>query len=391
MHASSSRTVRTLALSGLLVGGMLAAAHAQAPLAGTAPEVTPETARMAAPVPASAPARELEWYTAEVPVTSQESRERDAALGRALAQVLVRVSGQAAATNDPVVQRALRVAESMAVASEYRDVEEMAGGVPVQRQVLAASFDPDAVDALVMAAGLPLWAGERPKPLLWLAIDDGGGAGPRLVSAQQINVVKPLAQRGLERGLRFLLPGGSAVEQPAAGSIWALDAAAVSVLSSRYGARVQLLGKVARAGATGWTSDWLLAEGGSELARWTVTDPSPQRAIAAGADRAADILAARQAKRVETGQAEVIEAELRGIADQATWLDLAAYLQSLPVLRGVDVIEARPDALRVRLDLAVDRARFDAMLAGAGRLVPEPSTSTTDAASPTPVRYRVAR
>ncbi|GAB3732993.1 DUF2066 domain-containing protein [Silanimonas algicola] len=383
MHAFSSRFLRTLALSSLLLGSALPVALAQAPAVGAAPEV--------ASAPASAPTRELEWYTAEVPVTSQESRERDAALGRALAQVLVRVSGQQGAPSDPVVQRALRVAESMVLGTEYSDVEELAGGVPVQRQVLAASFDPEAVDALVVAAGLPLWAGERPKPMLWLAVDDGGGAGPRLVSAQQINVVKPLAQRGLERGLRFLLPGGTAVEQPAAGSIWALDAAAVGVLSSRYGARVQLLGKVSRAGAAGWTSEWLLADGADELARWSVTDPSPQRAIAAGADRAADTLAARQAKRVEAGQAEVLEAELLGIESQAAWLDLAAYLQSLPVLRGVDVIEARPDALRVRLDLAVDRARFEALLQGSGRLVPEATAPATDPTLPTRVRYRVAR
>lgn len=387
MHAFSSRSLRTLALSGLLLGGASPSAHAQAPAAGGAPVASP-----AAPAePAAAPARELEWYTAEVPVTSQESRERDAALGRALAQVLVRVSGQVAAPNDPVAQRALRVAESMVLGTEYRDVEELAGGVPVQRQVLAATFDPEAVDALVVAAGLPLWAGERPKPMLWLAVDDGGGAGPRLVSAQQINVVKPLAQRGLERGLRFLLPGGTAVEQPASGSIWTLDAAAIGVLSSRYGARVQLLGKVARAGAAGWTSEWLLADGTEELARWSVTDPSPQRAIAAGADRAADTLAARQAKRVEAGKAEVLEAEILGIDSQSAWLDLAAYLQSLPVLRGLDVIEAQPDAMRVRLDLAVDRTRFEAMLAGSGHLVPEATAPATDPTLPTRVRYRVAR
>lgn len=385
MHAFSSRFFRALALPGLLLVAAPPSTQAQA---------TAEAPVIPGPVGAGSamsPARELEWYTAEVPVTSQESRERDAALGRALAQVLVRVSGTVTAPNDPVAQRALRVAESMVVGTEYRDVEEWAGGVPVQRQVLAASFDPDAVDALVAAAGLPLWTGERPKPMLWLAVDDGGGAGPRLVSAQQINVVKPLAQRGLERGVRFLLPGGTAVEQPAATSIWALDAAAVSVLSSRYGARVQLLGKVARAGAAGWTSEWLLADGSTELARWSVTDPSPQRAIAAGADRAADALAARQAKRIDAGKAEVLEAEILGIDSQAAWLDLAAYLQSLPVLRGVEIVEARPDALRVRLDLAVDRTRFEAMLAGSGRLVPETTMPRTDATVPTLVRYRVAR
>jgi hypothetical protein len=342
-----------------------------------------------APSPEAGPAaREIEWYTAEVPVSSQERRERDAALGRALAQVLVRVTGRASAPGDAVVQRALRVAETLVVGTEYRDVEEIAGGVPVQRQVLAASFDPDAVDALVMAAGLPLWAGERPRPMLWLAIDDGGGAGPRLVSAQQLAVVRPLAQRGLERGVRFLLPAGSAVEQAAAARIWALDPSAIGVLSGRYGGRFQLLGKVSRAPG-GWQAEWLLADGATEVRRWTQVDPSPQRAIASGADEAADALAARQAKVVAAGAPEVLQAEITGLGGSDRWLGLAGYLAALPVLRGYEVIEARPDRVRVRLDLAVDRARFEALLAGGDRLAVVAPDDADPAADPSLARYRL--
>lgn len=338
---------------------------------------------------ASATAREDAWYTAEVPVTSQEARERSAALGRALAQVMVRVTGQPEAGSHPVVARALRSAESLVLASEYRETEELAGGVPVRRLLLAASFEPDAVDALAVAAGLPLWTGERPKPLLWLAIDDGSGAGPRLVSAQQLNVVRPLAQRGLERGLRLLLPAGTAVEQAAVSSLWKLDAAALTVLGGRYGARVQLLGKIARAPEGGWAAEWLLAEEGKELRRWNLVDPQPQRAIASGADPAADVLAARQATRIPAGQPEVLEAELLGLRSAEDWLGVAGYLQTLPVLRGFEVQEAEGDRLRLRLDLAVDRARFEALLAAGRRLeVAAPG----EAAEGRPIaRYRVPR
>ncbi len=337
-----------------------------------------------AQAPTSASARELEWYTAEVPVHSQESRERDAALGRALAQVLVRVTGRATAPTEPVVQRALRVAETMVTATEFRDVEEMAGGVPVRRQVLVASFDPELIDALVMAAGLPLWTGERPRPMLWLVIDDGGAAGSRLVSAQQLAVVKPLAQRGLERGLRFLLPSGAPVEQAAVDSIEALDAASIGILTRRYGARVQLLGTISRAAGNGWQVEWLLADGAIELKRWRHVDLSPQRVIASGADNAADLLAGRQSTVVAAGNPEVIEAEILGLSGKDQWLRLAAHLHALPVLRGYQVLEAHPDRLRLRLDLAVDRLRFEAMLSGGGVLAVE----AVDPASRM-ARYRV--
>ncbi len=329
----------------------------------TAPPAT-EPAPVESPV---AGGREVEWYTAEVPVSSEERREREAALGRALAQVLVRVTGRVDAAAGPVVQRALRAPEPLLLGSEYRTVEEVAGGVPVQRLRLAATFDPDAVDALVVAAGLPLWSGTRPRPLLWLAIDDGGGAGPRRAAAPQVNVVKPLAQRGLERGLRLLLPAGNAVEQQAAGSAWALDAAALAVLSARYEAPVALIGRMGRSGG-GWSAEWVLAEGGGERKRWTFADPNPQRVLASGADPLADALAAVAAKVVPVGAAETLVARIDGIRGAEDWLALSADLQGSPVLKGYDVIEARVDSVTLRLSLAVDRTRFEALVGG-GRLL----------------------
>lgn len=358
----------------LLAAGLMALVLSPATVAATDPPPagTP-VAGMAAPATASgaeAPGsvvREVEWYTAEVPVSSEERREREAALGRALAQVLVRVTGRLDATAGPLVQRALRSTEPLLLGSEYRAVEEVAGGVPVQRLRLAATFDPDAVDALVVAAGLPLWAGTRPRPLLWLAIDDGGGAGPRLVAAPQVNVVKPLAQRGLERGLRLLLPAGNAVEQEAAGSAWALDAAALAVLSARYEAPVALVGRMGRSDG-GWSAEWVLAEGGVERKRWTFADPNPQRVLASGADPLADALASASAKVVPVGSAETLVARVDGIRDAEDWLVLSAYLQGSPVLKGYDVLEVRADSITLRLALAVDRARFEALVGG-GRLL----------------------
>lgn len=376
MLLTSSRN----AMASVLFALIIAAAN---PLSAQSTEpLAPVVSPAIAPEDAPAASRDVSWYTAEVPVSSQEGREHDAALARALAQVLVRMTGQLSAPSDPVLQRALRSAGTLSTGTEYREAEEIAGGVPVRRQMLAASFDPDAVDALIEAAGLPLWAGERPKPMLWLAIDDG--SGPRLVSAQQINVVKPLAQRGLERGLRLLLPAGSAVEQPAADSIWRLDPAQMAVLSSRYGARVQLLGKVSRAANGGWQADWLLAEGDAALKTWSFSDVSPQRVIASGADEAADVLAARQARVLASGAPETLMAEITGVDSEARWLALASYLQTLPVLRAYEVLEARPDAVRLRLDLAVDRARFEALLAGGRQLVVDESPAAT------PV-YRLSR
>ena len=126
---------------------------------------------------------------------------------------VVKLTGDPLASGNPVVRRALPNAESFVAdsraseASSDQEGNTAVGGVPVYKTTMSFAFEPGSVDALVAGAGLKVWGGPRPRPILWLAIDDGRGA--RLVNSQQLNVVSPLAKRGLERGLRFGMPAGS--------------------------------------------------------------------------------------------------------------------------------------------------------------------------------------
>ena len=52
-----------------------------------------------------------------------------------------------------------------------------------------------------------------------------------------------------------------------------------------------------------------------------------------------------------------------GLASADDYARAMGYLQTLPVVANVAVVEATPDSLRLRLDLAVGRATFDAFLA----------------------------
>jgi hypothetical protein len=196
--------------------------------------------------------RDPALYRGEVELLSQGAGEVRAATARALAQVVVKLSGDPQAAGNPVVRRALAQADSFVIASGAADSSDQQGntaigGVPVYRSRMSFDFDPGRVDALLAGAGLPYWGPDRPQPLLWLAIDDG--RGPRLVSAQQLNVVKPLATRGLERGLRFALPAGSAVEMAAVDAIWSQSLERLQPLAARYGNRTLLVGKVYRSGS----------------------------------------------------------------------------------------------------------------------------------------------
>lgn len=349
-------TVRVLLL--LWLGAVAPSCLASPVAAGPAPE--PATAATDAVA-----TRDEGLFIGETKVSGEGVDERRSAIGRALVQVLVRLTGDRRAPMAPVVRKAMLNAEALTRSVEYRDSGDAVPGTPYT-QSLVVQFDPSAVEALIAATGLKWWPPERPRPLLWLAIDDG--RGPRLVGAQQLNVVRPLAQRGLERGLRFGLPAGGAVEQAAVESLWALNAAAIAPLSGRYQTDAQLLGKLYRAGGGGWTAEWLLTQAGIELSRWSVTELDPQRAIADGADGAADALAKRDAVAIDVGEAGVHDITITGIGSAEDYTRLMAYLQTLAVVRGLQVVEATPASLRLRVDLAVGERGFVALVAGGATL-----------------------
>jgi hypothetical protein len=340
----------------------------------------------AAPAAKPKPVRNPAFYTAEVPVASQN--EKRSALGRGLAQVVVRITGDPKAASAQVVRRAAGNIEALVVSSSWSQDSETVNGVPVYRTVLVANYDPDAVDALIAASGLRYWSGNRPKPILWLAIDDG--RGPRLVTGKQTNVVKPLATRGLERGMRYLLPAGTAAEMAAVRSVVGLNPMAMQALTARYGNDTQLLGKVYRQ-PPGWAADWVLTQAGVELARWSYTDIDPRRVIASGVDEGANALAARDSIKIDSGAAGVYAIEVAGVDTQGDYLRLMGYLETLAIVRRVGVLEATPGQLRVQLDLSVGMKGFRTLLAGSNVLrsaTPEPPADST---APAPVPAGIPR
>lgn len=352
-----------LAVARLIAFALLVAAspgHAQTAGKADDPAVTP----VAKPKPTRNPA----FYNAELTISSQNAGERRGATIRALGQVVVRVTGNPQAAANPVIRRAGSSIDAMVLDSKVRQDSDTVNGVPVHKTVLSVSFDPDSVDGLIAAAGLKFWTSTRPKPILWLAINDGRGA--RLVTGQQTNVVKPLATRGLERGMRYLLPSGNAAEQAAVTSIWALNAPALQVLTDRYRNESQLIGKVYRQ-PPGWAADWLLTRDGVELARWSFSDADPRKVIASGVDEGANAIAKRDAVSLHTGAAGPQLVDISGVNTQSDYIRLMAYLQTLAVVRKVAVVEARPGQVRLQLDLGVGMRGFLPMVGAGGVLVPD--------------------
>ncbi len=299
-------------------------------------------------------------YSAEVPVGSQADSARPAGYARALAQVLAKLSGDAGVANRPGVAQELRNADAYVDGYDYRqDQGTSVGGARTFRTVMVVRFVPEAVDALVSALGLPVWAQPRPKPVVWLAIDDG--SGPRLLGTGQVNAARPLLDRAVERGYRLGLPGGGAAEQAVVGAIWRGDTAAVARATARYSPPMQLIGKMYRSGG-GWATDWTFVDGGRVLDTRTVNVSDPRRALASGADVAADALIQRYAKVPPSQPAGTYRVVVTGLRSAEDYLRVSGLLQRLPVVRRIVPVRASADRVELDLDLLTGLTGLDRML-----------------------------
>ncbi len=301
-------------------------------------------------------------YEAEVPVRSQTETEREAGFARALAQVFGKLSGDRSVASRPGVGQELRRAAEYVAGYDYRQDESVgASGAPSYQTTLVVRFKEADVDALAGALGLPVWPTPRPRPVLWLAIDDG--SGPRLVGLPQNNAARPVLQRAIERGYRLGLPAGNAAEQAAVGAIWRGDTAAIARISSRYNPPMQLIGKLYRSGA-GWKADWIFVDNGRVLSRWSDDHGDARRAMATGADGAADALVRRYAKASPAAQQSTQRIVFTGIHSAADFLRLSGALQRMSVVRGIRPVRATPDGLEADLDLLTGLAGFRRMVDG---------------------------
>ncbi len=307
-------------------------------------------------------------YEAEVPVNSQTDAERNNGFARALAQVLAKISGDRSSTGRPGVGQELRRAKDYVAGYDYRhDQGVSANGAPTFKTTLVVRFDQAKVDGVIGALGLPIWPQPRPKPVLWLAIDDG--KGPRLVALGQGNAARAVLDRAIERGYRLGLPSGNAAEQAAVGAIWRGDTGSIARVSARYSPPMQVIGKLYRKG-TGWKADWIFVDNGRELSKWSTENADARAAMAGGADGTADALIRRYARSSgASGPAGAYRIRFTGIDSADDYIRLMGHLQDISVVRKVRPISAGTDGLVLELDLISGLPGFRKMIGSRGILI----------------------
>jgi len=150
-------------------------------------------------------------YQASVEISSQTSRDRPAALKRALGAVMIKVGGEKSVLANDIIKKALKNHQQYLTQYRYQyktvRVEKMLATTKQQHEkqlFLLASFNENKINRLFQQANLPLWGSLRPQVLLWL-IDEQGFS--RTIMSNSTDSVLPsmVNEFSARRGLSNLM------------------------------------------------------------------------------------------------------------------------------------------------------------------------------------------
>lgn len=305
-------------------------------------------------VPGATMALQMPIYEGEVALAAEESETSERALREALAQVLVKVSGDRSLLADPTLPAALAEARQLAVLVSTRDAGHGNG------RTLAVNFDPGRVHDLLTTIGRPIWQADRPTLLVWLAIDDG--VQKQIANANQIAALTALTQRAQARGLPVMLPRMDGVDlnriNPV--TLWSAPPQTVIAASQRYGVSTMLVIRLTR-GAP-WRARYTLIDGRS-VEDWELSDAQSNPLLAAAIDGVGDRLARRYAVEPQGTAIGSVEWWVDGVDSAQDYALVLGYLGKLEFVRNLQVMRAAAGRLQLRADLAVGERRLQQLLA----------------------------
>lgn len=166
-------------------------------------------------------------YQAKIEVSSQSKGQRSRAFKKALAAVIVKVSGQESAVNNETIKKALVAHQEYLSQYSYDRIND--------KLVLLASFNENKVNQLFKQADLSLWGSLRPQILLWLIEEQGLS---RTILSESSSSQLPLfaGDYAKQRGLPIIMPLMDLTDasQIQTSDIWGRFVKPIRAASQRY-------------------------------------------------------------------------------------------------------------------------------------------------------------
>lgn len=309
-------------------------------------------------------------HEATVPVADRTTAARDAAVKQALTEVLIRLSGDAAAPTQPAGKAILAEPNRYLQQYQYEGSEVgTEGGGATGGLYFRAGFDAVALEAALQKRGVTLWGRERPPLLVWLAVDDGQRR--YLLGAEDADAVLADVQAAARRkGLSLILPLLDLEDQSKVTftDVHAVALERVRPASERYQPQAVLIGSFKRDGAN-WTGDWGLHYAGGD-ARWQASGAGLPAMLDVGLGQVDTRLVAGTPKptaAVPQGQSR-LPVRVEGVLSLADYARISAYLAGLPTVRSAELEAVAGQTLEFMVDVQGGAAGLNQVVALGGVL-----------------------
>ncbi|MFV1983720.1 MAG: DUF2066 domain-containing protein [Thiohalomonadales bacterium] len=287
-------------------------------------------------------------YDVEIPVNSQNRKERTEAIKSGLAIVLVKVTGRSAVSELLELEDVYRIAPQFVQQYRYRKMTKKDLSANVDRieseklptKKLWIRFNKKAINKMLRQRNLPVWGQTRPSALIWFVVDENGRR--EFIGNDRDNIFhETILNYSKTRGLpvRFPLMDLTDRLNIKTGDIWAGFDGVILNASERYNTEAVIVGRAFKSFTGLWNIRWTLYLGG-QIQTWDFQDIEIAAAITPGIDQVTDNLSVRFTQVNINQDNNQVLLKVTNIEDLADYTRVVQYISSI-----TSVVQIQPYVL----------------------------------------------
>ena len=325
-------------------------------------------------VPAEVTAEEVSGlYNGQISVADQTEESRKSGVRDALAQVLVKLTGNSNIMQVPGIQEAVSNTDNYVAGVGYKSLPTEPGERP--KTELQVSFSRQAVDHLIRWAQLPILPSERPKLLIWIVRDDPE-SGRQFVSTQSLpEITQQFDSLMQQRGMPYRLPDFDLEDQLAlsVNQAWGLQEQAIELASQRYAADGWALLRFFTTATGEARGAWMYQAAGRRGFN-DVRAASSELFVPLAVNDLIDSLSAQFTYIPQTDTSQLV-VQINQVDSYRDYQSVLSQLQKLELVQSLNVFAVKGDKLFLTLDIEGGVDLLESALARSGRLENQTSQS----------------
>ena len=315
-------------------------------------------------------------YSGLVPVLDQTAESRELGVRDALAQVLIKLTGNSEIMLAPSIQTFLTDPNAFVAAVGFRNIPS-ADETDIQPG-LEVSFARQAIDHLIRQAQLPVLPSNRPKILAWIIRDDAvmgrgfiGEYSSAEVSENAEAVLQSFDQAMKVRGMPYQLPNFDLQDQLSlsVNEAWSLRADLIDPASQRYDTDGWIALRFYTTSTGEVRGAWMYQSSG----RRQLNDfraVAGEEFMASAVDTMVDSLAKSYTYIPQLNTNELL-VQINGVGSFKQYQAVLAQFKKLEVVDSLDIFSVVGDQLTLAVDVEGGAELLHSALVRSGRLQSE--------------------